>query len=473
MRLFLCVPLMALGLLAGEVVKEADAKALTAIVSFLSDDSLEGRDTPSAGLTISAHYIASEFRRAGLAPAVGKSYLQEAKVTVRKVVKEGFTLSFSDGSNSVAVPIEAAAWSPGPMVDLQGAGVTRMTFAELTAKTVEKVEPVVILEGQFNRGAQLAIAGLSKIGAQVVIVTGVPIPVASQSLEFDGMPKTPLLLLRITKAETESAVKALTAPKATVKIAAASESQSVVYNVIGKLEGSDAALKEEYVALSAHYDHLGVRPSEDGDKVYNGANDNASGVASVIESARLIGQLAAKPKRSILFIAYFGEERGLLGSRYLTQHPVVPLAKITANINLEQTGRTDSSEGPNVGQFNLTGYHFTTLHKTLEQAGAETDIKVVKHGQFSDPFFTASDNAAFAAVGVPSTTVSVTYQFPDYHQRGDEWEKIDFANMAKVTRAIAQGTYLTADAVERTAWNADEPKTKSFREAAAKLNPVQ
>jgi hypothetical protein len=93
----------------------------------------------------------------------------------------------------------------------------------------------------------------------------------------------------------------------------------------------------------------------------------------------------------------------------------------------------------------------------------------VKHEKFSDPYFNSSDNAAFAQVGVPSTTMSVTYAFPDYHQLGDEWEKIDYANMAKVTRAIAQGAYLAADAAERIVWNADEPKTKAYREAAEKL----
>jgi hypothetical protein len=470
MRSLLCLAIFAVTLSAADVVKEADARALTAMVSFLSSDSLEGRDTPSAGLTISAHYIASEFRRAGLAPAVNGGYLQEAKATLRKVVKDGFQLRFAAGSESLSIPLEAAAWSPGDAVDVTDAAMTRMTFAELTGQLPEKVEPVVLLEGQFTRAAQTAFPKLASLGAKVVIVTGVPIPVASQSILMEGMPAVPLVLLRLLRADLEGQVKSLTAPKVTLKLAAAESRMGVMHNVIGKLEGSDPALKNEYVILSAHYDHLGVSAKDSGDRIFNGANDNASGVASVIEAARLIGQLPSKPKRSILFVAFFGEERGLLGSRYLTQHPVAPLAKTVANINLEQTGRTDSSEGANLGQFNMTGYHFTNLHGLFEQAGAQTEVKAVKNAQFSDPFFTASDNAAFAVVGVPSTTISVTYQFPDYHQVGDEWEKIDFANMAKVTRTIAQGTYLVADAAERITWNADEPKTKSFRDAAAKLS---
>ncbi|MFO0508717.1 MAG: M28 family metallopeptidase, partial [bacterium] len=201
----------------------------------------------------------------------------------------------------------------------------------------------------------------------------------------------------------------------------------------------------------------------------NGANDNASGVASIIESARLLAGLKVAPKRSVMFVAFFGEERGLLGSRYFVRNPVAPLWQMVANLNLEQTGRTDSSEGPNVGQVNLTGYHFTTIHRHMEAAGEATGLKVVKHERFSDAYFMASDNAALAAVGVPSTTLSVTYAFPDYHQKGDEWEKIDYANMAKVTRGIAQGTYLAAEAAERVSWNEAEDKTKVYREAAAKL----
>jgi len=460
----LVIGLLCLSLGAADVVKEADAKALSAIVSFLASDSLEGRETPSAGLTIAAEYIASEFRRAGL-----KASFQEAKATVRRVVRDGFDVSLSDGTKTVKVPVETAFWTAGPKVELSGAAVKVVKMAELRELKTEGIEPVVLIEGPGGPGLQQAVAKLSAAGVKVVILVGIPMALPIQTLEFDDQQKLGLVMLRTSNTEAEAILKSGGALTLTAKIGEASAVHDVARNVIGILPGSDPQLKDEYVLLTAHYDHLGVRPNNKGDKVYNGANDNASGVAGVIESARLIGQLPAAPKRSILFVAFFGEERGLLGSRYFVRHPVVPLAKMVANINLEQIGRTDSSEGPNVGQVNLTGYHFSTIHKHIEAAGKATELKIVKHEQFSDPYFNASDNAAFAPVGVPSTTMSVTYAFPDYHQLGDEWEKIDYSNMAKVTRAIAQGTFFAADAAERISWNADEPKTKAYREAAEKL----
>ncbi len=452
------IGLLCLTLSAAEVVKQADARALSAMVSFLASDALEGRDTPSAGLNIAAEYIASEFRRVGL-----EASFQEAQFQLRRVNREGFAVSFTDGTKTVSLPVETALWNPGPGLDLKDVHVRRVKASELRDMKFETIEPVVLLEGPGGPGLQAGVTKLAAAGAKVLVLVNIPMPLPVQSLQFADQPASTVVMLRTADKDAEAFLKAGAELRASLKIAEASSRTDTARNVIGVLRGSDPALKEEYVLLTAHYDHLGIRPNEEGDKVYNGANDNASGVASIIESARLLAGLPQAPKRSVMFVAFFGEERGLLGSRYFTRHPVVPLKQMVANLNLEQTGRTDSSEGPNVGQLNLTGYHFTTLHTHMEAAGAATGLKIVKHEQFSDPFFTASDNAAFAAVGIPSTTMSVTYQFPDYHQKGDEWQKIDYANMALVTRAIAQGVYLTAEAAERVKWNEEEPKTKPYR----------
>src|SRR4029450_10427447 len=114
-------------------------------------------------------------------------------------------------------------------------------------------------------------------------------------------------------------------------------------NVVAKLEGSDPALKDEYVVYSAHWDHLGVGAPVKGDKIYNGALDNASGVATVLEVARAFTAVKPVPKRSILFLMVTAEEQGLLGSQYYSVTPIYPLAKTLANINIDgvnQWGRT-------------------------------------------------------------------------------------------------------------------------------------
>ena len=119
-----------------------------------------------------------------------------------------------------------------------------------------------------------------------------------------------------------------------------------IRNVIAILRGSDPALKDTYVLVTAHYDHLGVRPDLPGDNIYNGANDDGSGTVSVIELASALATLKERPKRSLVFMTFFGEEKGLRGSRYYGRHPVFPIEQTVADVNLEQVGRTDSDEGP-------------------------------------------------------------------------------------------------------------------------------
>src|SRR5262249_55271804 len=150
-------------------------------------------------------------------------------------------------------------------------------------------------------------------------------------------------------------------------------------NVVGLLRGSDPALKESYVIVSAHYDHIGVRPSGEGDRINNGANDDGSGTVSVIELASALASLKQRPKRSVVFIAWFGAEKGLQGSRYYARHPVIPLEKTVAMVNLEQLGRTDDSEGPRPNSATLTGFDFTDLGPIFRAAGEKTGVDVYKH----------------------------------------------------------------------------------------------
>jgi hypothetical protein len=241
------------------------------------------------------------------------------------------------------------------------------------------------------------------------------------------------------------------------------ERTAKVRNVVGLLRGSDPEQKETYVLLTAHYDHLGTGPkNESGDGIFNGANDDGSGTASVIEIASALATLKQHPKRSLVFLAFYGEEHGLVGSRYYVAHPVVPLDKTVADINLEQLGRTDDSDGPRVSAATVTGFDYSDVGAILRQAGQETAVEVMKHPVKSDTYFGASDNAAFARAGIPAHTISVSYMFPDYHGADDEWEKIDYANMAKIDRMAALGLLLIADG-PAPAWNKENPKAAPFR----------
>ena len=146
--------------------------------------------------------------------------------------------------------------------------------------------------------------------------------------------------------------------------------------------------------VTAHYDHLGIRGPEGTDRIFNGANDDGSGTVSVIEIASALATLKERPRRSLLFVTFFGEEKGLLGSRYYGKHPLVPVDQTVADINLEQVGRTDDKEGARVGEAALTGFGYSDVSKVFVASGELEGLKVVKRPQFSDAFFGRSDNQA-------------------------------------------------------------------------------
>ena len=251
----------------------------------------------------------------------------------------------------------------------------------------------------------------------------------------------------------------------TTLAARGSETQEKVRNVIGVLRGSDLALKDTYILVTAHYDHLGIRQTAGGPVIYNGANDDGSGTVSVIELAGALGAAKVPPKRSIVFMTFFGEERGLLGSRYYASHPVVPIASTIADINLEQVGRTDDTEGPRVAGASMTGFDFSELGPLFQQAGKLVGVDVSKHPRNSDAFFARSDNQALADLGVPAHTLCTAYVYPDYHGPGDHWDKVDYANMEKVDRMVALGLLTLADSPTEPHWNAANPKAARYLEA--------
>ncbi len=168
-------------------------------------------------------------------------------------------------------------------------------------------------------------------------------------------------------------------------------------------------------------------------------------------------------------MTFFGEEHGLLGSRYYGRHPLVPIKQTVADINLEQVGRTDDSEGPRVSAAAMTGHGYSDISEVFAAAGEAEGVKLEKHPRFSDAFFGRSDNQALADLGVPAHTLCVAFIYPDYHGAGDHWDKIDYANMAKVDRMVAHGLLLLADDPVAPRWNASNPKAARYLKAWKKL----
>ena len=216
-------------------------------------------------------------------------------------------------------------------------------------------------------------------------------------------------------------------------------------NVAGVLPGNDPALKAEVVLVSAHYDHVGVRQPINGDSIYNGADDDASGTVAVLEVAR---QLRGGPplRRTVVFLAFTGEELGGLGSRWYLQHPVRPLEQTVADLNIEMIGRPDSLAG-GPGKAWLTGYERSNMGDGLKAGG----IAIVPDPRPSQNFFQRSDNYALALRGIVAHTLSTYNLHTDYHRPSDEADRLDYPHMVGVIEAATQAVRLLADG-PRPAW---------------------
>jgi Zn-dependent M28 family amino/carboxypeptidase len=260
----------------------------------------------------------------------------------------------------------------------------------------------------------------------------------------------------------------------TLHVNVASQKPAKVRNVAAILRGSDPQLRDTYVMLSSHYDHLGMAApgnTTGDDRIYNGANDDGSGSSSVMEVAGALAALPVHPKRSVLFILFFGEERGLWGSHFYAAHPLVPPAQTIAQLNLEQVGRTDASDGPQIKTASITGYDFSDVPTTLADAAQAAGVKVYKNPQNSDAYFGRSDNQSLADLGIPAHTLCVAYDFPDYHKVSDSWEKIDYDNMAAVDRAVALGMLRLASDEAPPKWNEQYAPARRYVDAARRLHP--
>jgi len=243
-------------------------------------------------------------------------------------------------------------------------------------------------------------------------------------------------------------------------------------NVAGILPGSDAKLKDEYVIMSAHLDHMGVGRAINGDTIYNGAMDDASGIASVLEIARIMKESGAKPKRSILFLAVAAEEKGELGSRYFASRPTVDRKHIVADINLDMFMPLFDLKW-----IEVQGLAESTLGDTIREAAKEYGVEVQADKEPDQNRFIRSDQYSFIREGVPALAFKFGYQFgtPEdkifhdfvrdrYHKPSDDLNQpVDKASAAKFNRIIVSLLERVADSAARPQW-----KDNSFFKRFAK-----
>jgi len=446
-------------------------------LSFIASDQLEGRNTPSRGLDIAAEYIAAQFRRAGLEPAGDDGFFQTANFVMTERNMSNFVFRFSAGDRGFALSQTQFTYA--------GTGALKMSADELykvdgsDSTALDSVDPSavsgkVVITDSTNAAVQNKIAGwnpslilqLNRTSANVTAAVpgrlvdpeNAPAPVRTATttvtrISIYGMDAVQMY---------DQLAPGVNAATLNVDIPAMTERPVKLHNVVGILRGSDPVLKDTYVFVTAHYDHLGIANGGTGDVIFNGANDDGSGTVSVIEIASALASLKIHPLRSLVFMTVFGEEKGLLGSRYYGRHPIFPIAKTIADVNLEQVGRTDSTEGPQVNNASMTGIDFSDVGKIFQEAGVLTGIDVYKHERNSDAYFSRSDNQALADQGVPAHTICVAYDYPDYHRVTDHYDKIDYTNMAKVDRMIALGVVMISNNTDEPKWNETNPRTARF-----------
>jgi hypothetical protein len=225
--------------------------------------------------------------------------------------------------------------------------------------------------------------------------------------------------------------------------------RAAVPNLAAVLEGRDSRLRSEYVVISAHLDHVGVRPGG-ADSVFNGADDNASGVAGLLEMAEAFSLREARPDRSLLFLVPSGEEKGLWGSAYYVRHPTVPLGDVVADLNMDLIGRNWSDS------VIVTGTEMSSLGETLRRVSAahpELRMAPLADRWPEERIFYRSDHYNFALKGVP-VLFFTSGTHSDYHQPTDVADRIDTEKSSRLVRLVFHLSAAVANSAERPRWNA-------------------
>ena len=439
--------------------REPSASRLQQHVSYLASDALDGRRTGTAGANDAARYIAGEFSRAGLKPGDGKmarkpraiiaSYLQTFPYVGRVELGKNNLLSLHSGE-AVSNLRAGEDWMPlgisaNQKLELSkivnaGFGITanelnhndyKGTFSKNQVAVIQKGTP----DGDNNPHSRFLTAGQLrfKVAAAQSAGVGALLIISSE----DDLKNYALARLRYDNAGLAGIPVAVISKQAAEKLAMAKEvtlttdvvrTEVPAYNVVGVLEGSDPVLKQEHIVIGAHYDHLGrggegsLAPRSG--EVHHGADDNASGTAGLIELARIFGAQRPKLKRSLVFIAFGGEEEGLLGSNYYVNHPLVPLNNTIAMINMDMIGRMRDSK------LSIGGVGTATEWR---QVIGQTDFAIT----LNDDGFGPSDHSSFYIKQIP-VLFFFTGTHNDYHKPSDTFEKINYNDEARILSLVAR-----------------------------------
>ena len=488
---------------------------LRADLTFLASDALEGRMSLQRGSEIAINLIAAEFAKAGLKPLVGDSYLQSVDLIEYRADQRAMSIKLMRGDTEQrfeapkdfigSFPLEMTVSAP---VVFAGYGITAPEFgyddyAHLDAKgkivlvfdhEPQENDPKSVFNGLGNTrhaNSRLKVLNAQRHSAVGVLVVSEPnrkhpsnqerlariprtarTPLPLQALA-DSETQIPLLtvsdalaakLLEATgkkPGELQAAIDAglqsqsqpLADTKVEMRIVNSDHRRATSYNVAGLIEGSEPQLKDETIIFSGHYDHDGMRDGQ----IFHGADDNGSGTVGVIELARAFAANPAKPKRSLLFIVFAAEERGLLGSYFYAAHPLRPLAKTRAVINFDMIGRNETPSAQTEGlieiaadtsnELNLIGTINSPDYRTVvERENTRVGLKLNYKwdGDAALNVYQRSDQFPFALHEIPAMWWFTGFH-PDYHQTTDTGDRINFTKMEKILKLAYLSGWAFAD----------------------------
>ena len=433
--------------------------------------------------------MAEQFRRYGLSPAPGAtSFLQAVPLEKMGAVGQGSLyvgtdtlvsgqdwLLMSGGASDIAAPLVYAGfglenadkgWDDYKGLDVKGKVVL------LQSGSPEATAPIEIINASDEKRKVAAQKG----AVAVIELFKAPVPWNFVTKFFGGerialaSGGTSVSLPHAWVNGQEAKYTKMLRAAGQVRFQTAGRSMKTVngYNVVGYIEGTDAKLKDEYVLLSAHYDHVGVgkqggQPYTPEDSIFNGARDNAFGTVSLLAAAEALAR--QPPKRSVLLVALTGEEVGLLGSKYYASHPLLPLKKGIFNLNTDGAGYNDTSI------LAVIGLDRTGARAEIETASKAFGLDVVADPAPEQGLFDRSDNVSFAKMGIPAPTITPGFRTFDaelmknYHQASDNPETIDFGYLLKFSQAYAYAARLIADRAQAPQWS----KGDKYEEAAKVL----
>ena len=476
---------------AAATITEADVKRK---IFVIADDSMKGRDTPSRGLDLTAQYVADQFRKAGLRPgAQDGTWFQHYLIRKTRIDPTASHLVFSlNGSRQMVDFTRDAFYREGtvPKGEVGGPSVViggALDPAALGKMALAGKTAILILDYSKPRPATVrsALDTLMARAAAVVIVTNrdtiqlaqivgqagrVSVGRADPGQEESAAPVVEVheraigsLLTAMTmnpamiRSDTTMVVHPAAALQVMVNVRQQVLEEARAPNTIGILEGSDPALKNEYLVFSAHMDHVGVAgPNGTGgcqavgaDSICNGADDDGSGTVGVTELAKAFSQPGARPRRSVIFMTVSGEEKGLWGSEFFSEHPVVPLKQVVADLNIDMIGRNWQDTIVAIGK------EHSDLGATLGRVNArhpELHMTAIDDRWPEENFYFRSDHFNFARKGVP-----ILFFFNgvhgDYHQVSDSPDKLEADKEARILRLLFYLGEEVANGQERPKWN--------------------